>query len=360
LQAEVSSAVSTRGYLVSLTPCTLASYIGLNSTDHYPDVAYILFRHSKDELRGARLSQRALPGIQYSIAICNPPLSGYLLHWVEVERSLSAYFPNLWREYFVTRSSQDLTESERTEFDRQCSDAEQNLLPRLHLTEHCGLKRGADRYWEFANPPATDIYPTLEQLHVLVTAGLIPQGSQSFHITIGALDLTPDVYYLMMLLEMLHCTKERIGAGFHSSRSDLSAGWARKGRAGIFQKEGRELQYGYDRAVEMRVLSITPQTDIETPLRLTSRIADTIWLHQNRQQAAGYAEWDSLKKQLKACLVRHGLPDCNWNKPNKNPGVWRQFMDAFDSIQSEAQAFSAGPIHSMLELNTFESARIAA
>lgn len=255
---------------------------------------------------------------------------------IEIEVKWRHYFPELWQAYFVDRKFEELSGTERAALDLACAEQESWLLPRLQATVECGVRRGADRYWEFALAPSADIFNSLEQLHVLRAAGLIPNGEHSLHLTIGGLSATPDAYYLLMLLELLFGSAARIQSGFHTKNPKMSGGWARKGRAGIFIKEGADLQYGYDRAVELRVLSMADSTDTEQLLKIVSTVSDILLAHQHGRPHPKQSTWHALRGELKQALRDAGLPDENWNKPNLNPDVWQAFIGRFGALQAAA------------------------
>lgn len=71
---------------------------------------------------------------------------------IEVEVPWKAYFPDLWVEGFPKIDPDKLAE-----ITAECAIREKSLVPRLMRSQDCGVKRGADRYWEFAFDPVTDV-----------------------------------------------------------------------------------------------------------------------------------------------------------------------------------------------------------
>lgn len=247
---------------------------------------------------------------------------------IEVEVPWKAYFPDLWVEGFPNVESHILSD-----ISVQCTEREKDLIPRLMLTEKCGIKRGGDRYWEFALDPVTDVGIACDHIAILRQHNLIPPGKHSLHITFGGVRVTRDMYYVAMCLEALACSPDRILRGFHPTSPNLSHGWARKGYAGLFEKEGsNDVQHGMEYGSEIRLLWL-PDTDEQLYSLLS--IAQLLAMRVQRAQTTGEQchIWLSVMQDCKAVLSENGLPDRNWKKPHQDPNVWRVFADRLPAIQ---------------------------
>jgi hypothetical protein len=249
---------------------------------------------------------------------------------IEIEVPWRAFFPDLWVEGFPNVDEQTLAQ-----ISEQCSVREAILIPMLCKTVECGVNKGADKYWEFAFDPSTDISITCNQVEILRVNNLIPPGNHSLHITFGGLRANADVVYMAMALEAYACDQNRILAGFHPSKV-MSTGWARKGYAGVFEKEGvHDVQHGYQYAAEIRLLYLPSTGDqLFTLLDLAQRLAECVRLTQ-----AGHHvdQWQLFKQRAKQILVEHGLPPKNWKKPHMEPDVWQRFGQHLPSISRLVQ-----------------------
>lgn len=233
---------------------------------------------------------------------------------IEIEVSWRSYFPDLWVDGFPNINS-DLLQS----ISAECSIREKTLHPKLMQTVECGVKSGADKYWEFAFDPVFDTSITCNQVHILQQHNLIPPGPHSLHITVGGLPVSRSFCYLSMLLELYYSSEPRIMAGFHPTKDNLSHGWARKGFAGVFEKTGdNDIQHGYGIGAELRTLVLPASVvDLHKMLTTVQYVAECIQTNNS--------EWLVIQEQLVKCLRAFGLPDINWRKPHTNPAEWSMF-----------------------------------
>lgn len=254
---------------------------------------------------------------------------------IEIEVPWKAYFPDLWKPGFP-----NLCDAEMWLIWQECTEHERILLPRLQKTVECGVPKGADRYWEFAFDPVTDPSIVCNQYSILQANGLLPKGRHSLHITLGGLRVTRDTVFLALLLECMASSRERIMTGFHDEV--ISKGWARKGFAGVFEKEGdHDIQHGYQYAAEIRILHV-PDT-VEDLYRLLYKAQKYAFAVQQTQAGKSVMWWNKLVFRLGAILEYHKLPNRNWRKPHLEPEVWNSFADQYDSISRLVNALADGP-----------------
>lgn len=245
---------------------------------------------------------------------------------IEIEVPWRTYFPDLWIDGFPNIESNALQRI--TEI---CTQREQALLPMLQKTVECGVRRGIDRYWEFAFPPTTNVAITTNQIMILAEANLLPWGKHSLHVTLGNIKSSKQTNYLLSLMEAYCSSAERIQQGFGDHI--LSKRWARKGRGGVFQKEGEyDLMYGYTVASELRTLQL-PDTVEEM-----FNILDTIQIiaeliNDNQSKNVIHYPWINIMKSMSIIFQDHGLPDSNWLLPHQHPEIWNKYIDNFASIR---------------------------
>lgn len=257
-----------------------------------------------------------------------PPTEEGMSLGLEIECSWRSYFPDLWVDGFPNVSAEEMQR-----ITEECLKREAVLLPKLLRTVACGVPRGADRYWEFAFDPVTDVSIVCNQIAVLQANGLIPPGDHSLHITIGGIRVNRETYYLAFLIEMLLCSPERIGSAFHAANKKMSAGWARKGYAGVFEKEGRELMHGEYVAAEFRICELPGDLNkLYSALKLIQKYAKALHLMQHGSVSYEFLEMVGYARDI---LKKHHLSDENWKKPNLEPDMWTKFMAAYPLIREE-------------------------
>lgn len=262
---------------------------------------------------------------------------------IEVECSWKSYFPDLWIDGFPNNISSE--EMER--ITSECSRREQDLIPKLMKAQRCGVPSGADKYWEFAFEPVTDISLLCNQVEILKVNGLIPEGHHALHITIGGVEPRPVIYKIAMILEAYACDVARLRSGFGTAGPyQLSKGWAKKGRAGLFMKEGSgDLLHGYEVGTEIRTLHM-PKTTNELYF-----VLDTCqWLVQvsetlNTCEEEIVESWFDLMNDLRWSLDQSGLPDKNWGKPRDDPTLWEHIAERFPRLQQMTRmAYELNPL----------------
>lgn len=252
---------------------------------------------------------------------------------LEVEIKWRHFFPTLWEKYLAYTPYQQLSVEQQEALTQECNILEQELLPKLEKTISCGIERGADKYWEFAFEPATKINLITQQVEILSEHNLIPAGNHSMHITVGNMRATKDSYYLLLLLEMLSCSKERIQNGFNQNNHKQSAAWGRKGYGGLFEKEARELKHNSQSAVEFRTLELNSTTNLYTLLQTTGTISDIIIDKQNKIYNPQIHTWDKFVSDSQEILKQLNLNDVNWQKPNLTPHYWEKYISHFDDLK---------------------------
>lgn len=247
---------------------------------------------------------------------------------IEIEVPWRAYFPDLWVEGFPNVDSETLAR-----ITAECSEREKVLLPKLMKTTECGIKAGADKYWEFAFDPVMDVSILCNQVAILMDKQLIPSGPHSLHVTFGGIALTGRAHYIAMVMESMACSSQRILSGFYQSNSFMSTGWARKGYAATFEKTGtHDLMHGYTVGVEIRLLTL-PNNE-HTLFNLLNVGQQLAVMVLQEQQGNTSTTWNDIVGQCRQILAEHNLPDTNWGKPHMNPTIWRSFAEQYDSIKN--------------------------
>lgn len=260
---------------------------------------------------------------------------------IEIEVKWRDYFPELWDKYLKNTTYKDLSDNDKKSLTEECSKLEEVLVPKLNATVDCGLEKGADKYWEFAFGPATQMDLMVGQVNVLQQANLIPSGSHSLHLTIGGLNGNKDSYYMLLLLESLYSTGERIKSAFHKENAALSGTWARKGMGGLFVKDKNDLKHGYETAIELRTLELSDKHNIEDIVYLSSFLSDIIYIKKGQDSVLkeSYSNkitmWNNFVSKSSEILENYGLADKNWKKPNLSPEYWLQYISVFNTLSEE-------------------------
>jgi hypothetical protein len=237
---------------------------------------------------------------------------------IEIEVKFKYFFPELHKKYFSNiKEYLALEYAEKTAIKTEISSHEKELLEKLHKTVDCGIPHGLDRYWEFAINPSHNVSLLCQQVDVLNQSGLLPKGLHSLHINIGDIKHTPRMYWVLMALELIFCTKERIKSGFSDNFHYMSASWAKKGDGGILVKNYNDLKES-EFGIELRTLQFSGSShelyEILKTLCFFISGGDTILT--------------SLKKES----LSLGLPNSNFGKPHTNPEVWKKYIDNFDYL----------------------------
>ena len=221
-----------------------------------------------------------------------------------------------------------MSKTEQEALTRECNALEDTLLPRLREVVACGIKRGRDRYWEFALPPVKNLSLAFIMIRTLYIAGILPWGHHSLHATISGISATKETYIMLLLLELLHVRSKRI------KQALLGKGaWGSKGRGGIYLKAAHSLEYGATHAHEMRTLEL-PAT-IEEFFKLCLTMNRLIHL----LCATSRDEKDLLQivcTKVRHLLQQHDLPFEIWEKPSMSPDLWQRYVDQFDSLHIAA------------------------
>lgn len=246
---------------------------------------------------------------------------------IEIEVPWRAYFPDLWVDGFPNVDKGTLAR-----ITAECAEREKVLLPKLMKTVECGVKSGADKYWEFAFDPVLDTSILCNQVAILKCNDLIPKGNHSLHITFGGIRLTRSAHYIAMVLEALACDQARILQGF-SKVDQMSTGWARKGYAGMFEKSGEhDLMHGYSVGTEVRLLFLPDYVyGLRALLECAHKLACMVYDEQLHGRPCRSLKY--IIAQCRQILAEHDLPDTNWKKPHMNRDIWVKFSNDLPSIQ---------------------------
>jgi len=250
----------------------------------------------------------------------------------EVEVRFKSYFPELYAKYLEDTSYERLSNKQKLNFGAEVTEAERPLQELLAKSAQCGVPKGKDRYYEFANAPVHHPYTLTVELGLLRDAGLIPKGvKHPLHITIGGLGHSQDVGFMLMTLELLGYTSpSRI---WDVAVSDKAVAWARKGRAGMRERSAAELSLGATKAIELRTLELPEtQTGIENLFGLTHRMATIISGKGTDQDVLRLARvWEELAE------IGH-VHDIdvysNWGRPYDNPQIWIDFANKLPNIDT--------------------------
>lgn len=238
-----------------------------------------------------------------------------------------AYFPDLWVEGFP-----NVSDDEMSRITRECEIREATLLPKLRKTIECGINRGCDRYWEFALDPVTDHSILVNQVAILRMNGLIPGDTNSLHITLGGIRVDRYAYYVAMVIEALSTSPHRVLSAFMSDNQ--SKGWGRKGKAGVFEKEGsHDMQHDYNYGTEIRMGQV-PADDkmLDLMLDIAQQMGEQILYVQQGIQSYK-RDFDQFIGELTSILHHVGLPDTNWKNPHTEPQLWNHYAEVLPSLR---------------------------
>lgn len=267
-------------------------------------------------------------------------IAGVIPIGIEIEVKFSEFFPEIWRAFGLEcRGVRSMSAAELQSFSECCTLAEAPVLKLLHETVVAGVPRGNDRWWEFALDPVHDVALLFDQVVLLSACGALPRNRpHSLQVTLGDIAPCPDVYYLAMLLELRTVDQARIDYGLSQAENTIFTGWARKGRAGVYEKVGMDLKHGSVVGCELRALQLP--TDDETLLQLlreASWAANVIAGKQGaRARSAPEAEerWAEFVHDARSALKFHGLPDRNWSNGERiDQAAWRGFAAHLTSLK---------------------------
>lgn len=248
---------------------------------------------------------------------------------IEIEVKFKYYFPNIFENYFKNGKYINFSTDEKKYIDSLIDEEEINIKPLLQKTLECGIEKGKDSYWEFAFPPVNDISILLKQLDVLQRKNLIPNGKHSLHITIGDIKKSKEIYWILSVLQILFCDVDRIKNSFKLNDEKLIAKtWARKGVAGIYQKDSWRLKNS-DYGVELRTLEFFSINDLESCFHFLIDMLCKMKKGENIYLV------DFLKNEMQ----KINLPDENWKNPHENPDVWNLYINKFDMLKNKVQNY---------------------
>jgi len=248
---------------------------------------------------------------------------------IEVEVPWRNYFPDLWVNGFP-----NISDAEMSEITEECNRRESILLPQLRKTVDCGVNKGNDRYWEFAFNPVSSVGIIVNQLSVIREAGLMPGRMNSLHVTFGGVRVCRYSYYIALVAEAMVTSQERIRSAF--TQGTTSRGWARKGYAGVYEKQGSyDMMYGFQYGTELRLAEVPDNTiDLYNMLHVTQQMAVEVYQIQSGVFSSKTV-FDNMISELASILVRAGLPDKNWKKPHMEPETWEWFAEVLPEIRPQ-------------------------
>jgi hypothetical protein len=248
---------------------------------------------------------------------------------VEIEVRFSSYFPGLFKQFGLDEHSyESLSAYDKSRLTLLTNEAEQPLQKNLKRTVLCGVPKGKDRYWEFANRPTYHPYTLSEEVFLLKRANLIPYNQKhSLHITVGGLPFGTDAGILLMILEMLgYTSKERLLSGINP---DKAISWGRKGRGGM-RRRTTDLEFGYTEAVELRTLEMPKDhARFEELLYITWFLAETIRRPDLRDS------WRAVRRVAVELADAYNIDaSCNWGPGFENVDKWTKLADSITSMDN--------------------------
>lgn len=240
---------------------------------------------------------------------------------IEIEIKFRYYFPELFKEYFEGKKYFEYSDTEKDHISNLIKEAEIDLVKVLDSTVKCGLEKGLDRYHEFNFSPVYDLSLLVYQIELLKKSNLIPPGEHSLHITIGDLVLSKNSYYILMILQLLFVNKDRIKGGFSKCKYNKNGTWAKKGRAGILNKNKYDL-INSENGVELRTLTIDENTDIYYLFTVFNFLLTEI--------DNNHIIFELIINKMETL----GLPNKNWENPANNPDIWNRYIETFDELST--------------------------
>lgn len=150
--------------------------------------------------------------------------------------------------------------------------------------------------------------------------------------TVGSVKPGRLLYFALLALELRTSRPLRILSAFHPTEPAKTYSWAKKGRAGIFVKIDWDLKHE-NTACELRTLELDTSYDLDRTMTLAFNamkgVVDIQEGKYTREARAMQAFMYEATKQLSWA----GLPDCNWEKPNQQPEVWRRFAEVMPGLR---------------------------
>jgi len=250
----------------------------------------------------------------------------------EVEVRFKSYFPDLYAKYLEGTTYEKLSNKQKLNFGAEVTEAERSLRELLAKSEQCGVPKGQDRYYEFANSPVHHPYTLTVELGLLRDVGLIPEGiKHPLHITIGGIGHSVDAGMMLMALELMGYTStERI---WDVAVSDKAVAWARKGRAGMRERSAAELSLGTTKAIELRTLELpATQRGVEELFGIVHNMAMSI---TGKNGDEGLMRWLLVVEELHELGHQHNIDTySNWGRPYDNPQIWIDFANKLPNIDT--------------------------
>lgn len=272
---------------------------------------------------------------RHSLVSSIPKTHCYPLIGLEIEVKWSSFFPDLAAKYFADgRTYMDLAPDEIRCLTEAMKEVEGAVYDKLNLGLEAGLLRGKDRWWEHVLPATTEPEVVIDIISVMTEVGLLPHGQHALHLTVGSVRHSKDLYFALLAMELMASDSSRILSGFHRTHDNLVAGWAKKGRAGIFVKKDWDLKHEAE-AVELRTVYLDnrPGDAYKSFITLAYKACKAVADIQHQVESNQTHAFRIFRDAATAELIAHGLPNCNWEKPHQNPDVWRKFAGSLASLK---------------------------
>jgi hypothetical protein len=165
--------------------------------------------------------------------------------------------------------------------------------------------------------------------------GLCPfTGAHALQVTVGNISVTKSSYYVLMLLELLYSSEERMldGRG--------NAAWAKKGRSGVFAKKSEDLMFGSSTAVELKTLELPK--NVKEFYQLLIHVSLLARFLKIEHDGGTCIEWEVAKAELGGLLVKNGVSNTLWRNPkDDNNLILGQFVSKMREMRPVARMIMA-------------------
>lgn len=262
----------------------------------------------------------------------------------EVEVRWRHYFPHLYDVFLKNTPYSQLTDRSKKLLTDHCTREEVQLIPRLKLTEYCGIPKGKDKYYEFAFSPCHNPAILAYEIQLLRQLKLIPTNHKhSLHLTIGGLGASFKAGMILMALEILgFSSKERIISACDPDdpmTKHRAMTWGRKGRAGMRERKPTDvipLTLGKSVGIELRTLELPTDERVSAILFM---IAHKLALCATSPDPRHAKHWDLIVGEL-VNLGRDQHLDVtkNWGRPYEDPDLWLCFAKCLGNFDTNELA----------------------
>jgi hypothetical protein len=259
----------------------------------------------------------------------------------EVEVRWRHYFPHLYDVFLKNTPYSELSDQSKKLLTDHCSREEKHLIPRLKLTEYCGIPKGKDKYYEFAFAPCHNPAILAYEIQLLRRLQLIPTNyKHSLHLTIGGLGASFKAGMILMALELIgFSSKERIISACDPDdpmRVHRALTWGRKGRAGMRERKPTDvipLTLGKSVGIELRTLELP--TD-ERASAILFMAAHKLAVCATSSDPRHMKHWELIVGELINLGRDHHLDvTTNWGRPYEDPDLWLCFAKCLDQFDTK-------------------------